>query len=135
MLINTRKLSRICWPAALTGLLFVGAPSGCGSDAPPLPVSSLQQEEGTGKDGDKTISSPGTIVNRYAVLSAAAAPGDKTITLSATAGLGIDALLPLAPDDLLLIIQMQGADIDTSNSASYGSVIDLRSAGFGVWQA
>lgn len=129
MLINTRKLSRICWPAALTGLLFVGAPSGCGSDAPPLPVSSLQQEEGTGKDGDKTISSPGTIVNRYAVLSAAAAPGDKTITLSATAGLGIDALLPLAPDDLLLIIQMQGADIDTSNSASYGSVIDLRSAG------
>lgn len=129
MLINTRNLSRIWLPAAFGGLLAVGCPSGCGPDSPQLPVDALHQAEGTGKDGDQTVSTANTVVNRYAVLAAAAKPGDKTITLSATPGLGIDALLPLAPDDLLLIIQMQGADIDTANTASYGSVIDLRSAG------
>lgn len=63
------------------------------------------------------------------MLAAAAKPGDKTLTLSTVVGQGVDALMPLAPDDLLLIIQVQGADIDTSNSAAYGAVIDLLSAG------
>jgi len=93
------------------------------------PIDSLHQAEGTGTDGDFTVSAAGTIVNRYAVLAASARQGDKTISLSTVAGQGVDALLPLAADDLLLIIQMQGADIDTSNAVSYGSVIDLRSAG------
>ncbi len=129
MLINTRNLSRIWLPAALGCLFVIGSPSGCGPATPELPVDALHQAEGTGRDGDRTVSTNNTIVNRYAVLAAAAKPGDKTITLSSTVGLGIDALMPLAPDDLLLIIQMQGADIDTTNSANYGSVIDLRSAG------
>lgn len=133
MQITTQKRSRNCRSAGWSWLLLAGALSGCGSSeslSPPLlPIGELHQAEGLGKDGDLTISAPSTIVNRYAVLATSARPGDKTITLSSTAGLGIDALLPLAVDDLLLIIQMQGADIDTSNTVNYGSVIDLRSSG------
>ena len=132
MSITSRTLTRNCLRAGLAVLLLTGGALGCGPADPlmqQLPIDALHQAEGTGKDGDLTITMPAQIVNRYAVLSTAAKPGDKTITLSSVAGQGVDALLPLAADDLLLIIQMQGADIDTTNSAAYGSVIDLRSAG------
>ena len=129
MLINTRKLSK----NLLAGGAYrpfvrwrsVGLWQRCTAAAGLVAPAGRRH----GKRWRQDDKQPGTIVNRYAVLSAAAAPGDKTITLSATAGLGIDALCLWHRTTLLLIIQMQGADIDTSNSASYGSVIDLRSAG------
>ena len=133
MFITTRKLTRNCLGACLSVLLLTGSQPGCGPTDPLspqlLPVDELHQAEGLGKDGDLTISTAGTIVNRYAALATAARPGDKTIKLSSVAGQGVDALLPLAVDDLLLIIQMQGADIDTGNTVNYGSIVDLRSAG------
>lgn len=132
MSITSRTLTRNCLRAGLAVFLLTGGALGCGPADPlnpQLPIDALQQAEGTGKDGDQTITAASQIVNRYAVLAAAAKPGDKTITLSTVVGQGVDALMPLAPDDLLLIIQVQGADIDTSNSAAYGAVIDLLSAG------
>ncbi|MFO0576089.1 MAG: DUF11 domain-containing protein [Polyangia bacterium] len=137
MRITRRNFSTIGLGLGLGLLLLASGPQGCGSADPlatlgpgsNIPVGALSQAEGLGKDGDLTVSMAGTIVNRYAVLAADAKPGDTSLTLSGMAGLGLDALMPLAVDDLLLIIQMQGADIDTTNSASYGSVIDLRSAG------
>jgi hypothetical protein len=133
MLITRRNISII----GLGLVLSAGGPPGCGPGDPlanlgtgaSAPVGSLSQAEGLGKDGDLVVSRVGTVVNRYAVLGADAKQGDTTLTLSGMGGIGLDALMPLAVDDLLLIIQMQGADIDTTNTPSYGSVIDLRSAG------
>ena len=134
MLKIMRKISITYLGLGLGLGLLAGALPGCGPAAPlgpgpAPPLGELRQAEGLGKDGDMMVSAAGTIVNRYAVLAADARRGDTTLSLSALSGRGIDALLPLGPDDLLLIVQMQGADIDTGNSRSYGEVIDLRSAG------
>lgn len=119
------------WLCLLPLVLGVGS---CGTDLPSPgvlspPTGSRPQAEGLGKDGELVVSMPATVVNRYAVLAADLKPGATQITLSSVAGQGVDALLPLAPDDLILIMQAQGAQIDTTNTGSYGSVIDLRSAG------
>ena len=117
MLINMRKDCTIG-----LGLLFLmSGPQGCGPEeslSPASPIGSLAQAEGLGKDGDVMISAAGTIVNRYAVLGADARLGDTTIKLSAIPKMDVSSLLPLVPDDLLLIVQTQGADIDTTNTTS-----------------
>ena len=128
MLRNKRTISTT-W---LGLMLLTGTLSGCGPAEPLLPtwpVGSLTQAEGLGKDGELTVSAAATVVNRYAVLATDARRGDTTLSLSKVLGQGVDALLPLAPDDLLLVVQLQGADLDTSNTASYGAITDLRSAG------
>ncbi len=67
-----------------------------------------------GKDGNGTLSG---LVNTYY-------PGATNSTASSTSipvGLATGALQSITPGDLLLIIQMQDAPIDTTNSSSYGS--------------
>jgi len=77
-----------------------------------------------GLDGAITV--VGTqVLNRYAALAADAPRGSTTLTL-------VDAapLTPLAPGDLLLVVQMQGATVDeTPTSPRYGTVTSLGNAG------
>ena len=82
-----------------------------------------------GKDGDLVVSSPGTIVNRYATLAVDALAGSAKILVTYPAGdNGLRADL-LAAGDLIMIVQMAGATIDSSNTASYGQVTSLNNAG------
>jgi len=79
---------------------------------------------------DVTVSTPGTVLNGYAVLASDAGIGAISLLLSSANALSLPPPLgPLAQGDLLLVIQMQGAVIDSSNSAGYGYVIDEGGAG------
>lgn len=130
MPINTHPTNK---NAILAALLALPCLSSCAAEAGDAghdpPPATRQQAEGVGKDGALTVADPDTKLNRYAVLGADANPGNTVLTLSTTAGLGVDALLPLAPGDLLLIIQIQGAELSPTNSPAFGDVIDLGSAG------
>jgi hypothetical protein len=68
-----------------------------------------------GRDGSATITG---IVNTYFTGTANAAAAATSITLGAHAA--GDANTAIATGDLLLVIQMQGATLNTSNSSSYG---------------
>jgi hypothetical protein len=96
-----------------------------------LPSGAFAQ---SGKDGSFVVDAANTVINTYAPVVADLAPGASTITVS-DVGL-LDAVVPASFDsaslsggDLLLIIQMQGALIDTSNTVDFGAITDLRSAG------
>jgi MYXO-CTERM domain-containing protein len=104
-------------------------PSCSGSDVGPEPAAYRVQAEGLGRDGDVNVSVAGQVLNRYAVLGADANPGNTTLTLSNVPGQGVDALMPLVPGDLLLLVQLQGAEISDENSARFGEVLDLGGAG------
>jgi hypothetical protein len=82
-----------------------------------------------GKDGNLTVAAAGTIVNKYGTLTSDAARG--ATSFSVTNPGGANALDPatLTAGDLLLVIQMQGATIDTSDAAVYGTVTNLNNAG------
>lgn len=56
------------------------------------------------------------IVNTYYPGTASAAAGSTSIAVGTAAG----AATPIAAGDLLLVIQMQGADINTNNTGAYG---------------
>lgn len=83
-----------------------------------------------GRDGARTVAAANTEVNVYAQLAGSADPvaGDRTITVT---DVNANFLSALAAGDLVLIIQMQGATIDTGATASYGAFTtnDLGSAG------
>jgi len=57
-------------------------------------------------------------------LTADAAAGATTLTVASAA-----ALAPLAAGDLVMVVQMQGATIDATNTATYGAVTALNGAG------
>ena len=65
-----------------------------------------------GKDGSVTINTANRIVNEYTRLTADAAVGATTITVAAS-GLNTNSRFgaTLAPGDLIMIIQMQGATL------------------------
>lgn len=67
-----------------------------------------------GKDGPGT---PSGVVNTYFPGSASVSPGAMSITLGSSSG----ASTAIAAGDLLLVIQMQDADINTANTSNYGS--------------
>jgi uncharacterized repeat protein (TIGR01451 family) len=80
--------------------------------------------ETPGKDGDVTISTAVT-VNQYAALAASASIGAPSVSVTALA-----VNLPaLAPGDLILIYQAQGATISTADTAAYGAITALNNAG------
>ena len=87
-----------------------------------MPVPLLA--ETPGKDGDVTISGI-QVVNEYASLSSSAAAGSAQLTVNSLAG----NLPSLEAGDLILIYQAQGATISGVDSASYGSITNLGSAG------
>ena len=79
-------------------------------------------------DGDVVISNPGVIVNKYAALQQNANSGDNRLVVgTALAGLN------LIPGDLLLVVQMQGAQMDTTDTNAYGTITNYHSAGLFEW--
>ncbi|MCW5970147.1 MAG: DUF11 domain-containing protein [Blastocatellales bacterium] len=94
-----------------------------------LSTPSLTLAGSPDQDGNLTVTAPNTVVNRYATLAADGAAGATTITVSNPGGnFGLDPAT-LSVGDLLLIIQMQGAQIDTSDTPAYGLVTALGNAG------
>jgi uncharacterized repeat protein (TIGR01451 family) len=82
--------------------------------AVPVPVLAAGPACATpGRDGTATLSG---IVNTYYPGTATAAAGTSTIVLGPASG----AATPIAVGDLLLVIQMQDAAIDSSNTGAYG---------------
>lgn len=75
-----------------------------------------------GKNNDYTVTSQNTEVNAYTVLSQNALLGATTITMQNTTLTNTVLTAPLAPGDLLLVIQMQGAsmDIDLTPTLDWG---------------
>ncbi|WP_224245435.1 Ig-like domain-containing protein [Hyalangium gracile] len=96
------------------------------SDASP-PTS--QAKALVGADGDFTVTVPNTVLNRYAVLAADAAAGATSVQVTAATDLEDPNFGPLEAGDLVFIIQMQGASIDTSDGPAYGTVTNLNGAG------
>jgi len=84
-----------------------------------------------GGDGDFTVSALNTVLNEYAILAADASA--LSTSFSVTDITDLDSPLPqlgtLAPGDLLMLIQMQGASIDTSDTVNYGDITNLNGAG------
>jgi MYXO-CTERM domain-containing protein len=124
-----RGASRAFVLGPLTFLLVAGA--GCPSlfESTDHRAAKLKQAE-PGRDSAKTVTSTtGEIVNGYAALAANVAASATTVTYS-----NADAIFgTLAKGDLLLIIQMQGVTIDTSNTVAYGSIAaesDLGNTGY-----
>ena len=83
-----------------------------------------------GKDGTKTITALNTIVNEYTTLSSNVSAGGTSLTVaSSTLNANSRFAGSLAAGDLVLIIQMQGASISTSDNSSYGSVSNYNNCG------
>ena len=91
--------------------------------------NSTTNAQSPGKDGALTVTAANTVVNRYSVLTANAASGGTSLVV-ANAG-GANGLDPgtLVANDVLLVIQMQGATIDTSDTAAYGTVTNTGNSG------
>lgn len=109
--------------------LFVAAcqPQG-NSSTPSEPKTASRSSPLVGQDGTLSVST-NTVLNEYAVLSANAAVGATTITVSNASNLDSATFGALAAGDLLLIIQMQGATIDTTDTSAFGNVTALNSSG------
>ncbi len=119
-----RHLAPRALRAALAALcLGTLAAPGCGAEAPTEAKGSTKESIVSGA-GAVTITTANQVVNRYTSLSASAAAGATSVTVANGA-----ALAPVANGDLLMIVQMQGATIDTSNTATYGAVTALSGAG------
>ena len=94
-----------------------------------------------GKDGNLTNTTANRIINEYTTLTVDAAAGATSITVAAS-GLNTNARFAasLAPGDLIMIIQMQGATIlgqpdpftpaiSTPNDATWGGVTNYNNCG------
>jgi hypothetical protein len=98
-----------------------------------------------GKDGALTISTNNTVLNRYTRVTSDVAIGSNSVTVFDINELSRDGIgyLPtgyntnsssfasntLATGDLILLFQAQGAQINNTNSISYGEVNNLNNAG------
>ncbi|HEX8703696.1 MAG TPA: DUF11 domain-containing protein, partial [Myxococcaceae bacterium] len=80
-------------------------------------------------DGPYTVTIAGEVLNRYTRLGANATAGAASITVNDVTELNSTQFGPLESGDLLMIIQMQGATINTSDTVDYGSVTALNGAG------
>jgi uncharacterized repeat protein (TIGR01451 family) len=98
-----------------TSNVTVTNPSGCsGTGTGVFNVFAAFSCASSGSAGPATISG---VVNTYYPATASVAAGASTITLGAAAG----ATTPIVAGDLLIVIQMQDADISSANDASYGA--------------
>ena len=82
-----------------------------------------------GIDGALTVTAANTVINQYSTVTGLTAT---TITVSNIGNLTSNAPVNggvLAPGDLLVIYQAQGASIDTSNTPGYGAVTSYNGAG------
>lgn len=100
-----------------------------------LGLLSLTAQAQRGRNGSFTLASGTALVNEYTTLTANVAAGSASVTvanatLNANGRFGTGNLTGNATQrDLVMVIQMQGADIDVSNSTVYGTVTNYGSAG------
>jgi MYXO-CTERM domain-containing protein len=110
-------------------LMVAGCSAGDPAVTHPEPAAKVQQSL-TGADGPGLVLLPNTVVNQYTSLTADAGAGTTALAVTSAAALnpGLD---PLAAGDLLLVVQMQGATINTAdvNAAAWGQVTSLGNAG------
>ncbi|RTQ50822.1 T9SS type A sorting domain-containing protein [Hymenobacter gummosus] len=120
----THSLPSSGWRKWLTGraaqLLITGAIAG-------LPTYAVHAQTGN----SVTITTANTVVNEYTALTANAAAGATSLTvasnnLNANGRFGSTAL---GAGDVVLIIQMQGADMDVTNTSAYGTITNYNNAG------
>ena len=78
-----------------------------------------------GKNGTLTLSSGTTTVNQYAKLAFDIVAGQNTIVVDSISNLSIN----LTCGDLIMVYQAQGANIDASNTANYGTITNYNSSG------
>ena len=71
--------------------------------------SSLHSQRG--KDGNYSVTASNTILNSYSYLLSNATAGQSAVSSSSNTMVGGLFTLNLAPGDLILIIQMQGASL------------------------
>lgn len=94
----------------------------------------------SGKDGAESYTTAGTrILNRYTALANTAGAGSTNIMVASASDLSGSASFPnsvnpyttdaLSAGDIVFIIQMQGADIDTLNTSSYGDITNYNAVG------
>ncbi|MEO8086851.1 MAG: PKD domain-containing protein, partial [Bacteroidota bacterium] len=83
-----------------------------------------------GKDGAKIVSSI-VNVNEYTALTANASAGSSTISVT-NSSLNSSGYFsgPLAPGDLIMIIQVQGASMGLANDSTYGIINFYNNCGF-----
>ncbi|MBK8254220.1 MAG: hypothetical protein IPK82_16325 [Polyangiaceae bacterium] len=120
-------------PLAAMGLLLplgVGCEARDDSDGAPneAPVGTVQQAV-AGQDGAVTVTAANTILNQYAVLAADAAVGATSLSVTNISDLNSATFGPLGAGDMIMVVQMQGATIDVTNTAQYGNVTALGNAG------
>jgi hypothetical protein len=82
-----------------------------------------------GSLGAGNISSSSIIVNTYTYLTTNAAAGATSLTVNSNSLNGGAFSSNLSAGDLIMIIQMQGASINTTNTSSYGSITGYNNAG------
>src|SRR2546426_8201685 len=83
---------------------------------PPASVEAAGSCEAPGPDGTATLNS---VINTYYPGALTAAAGATTLPLGTATGAGT----PIAVGDLLLVIQMQDAAIDSTNTGAYGNAV------------
>lgn len=114
---------------AVVATLFLAAPA-CDESGAPAGPDGASSFRALGEDGALTVSVQNTILNAYSALAVDAAAGTSTLVIATSGQLDLPPPMgPAGPGDLVLVIQMQGAVIDTSNSPSFGAVTDFASAG------
>ena len=95
------------------------------------PPVATWQDNVIGGNGDYTVTTANSVLNRYTALAADVSAGATSFRVASVAALDspISQLGQLAVGDLLMIIQMQGALIDTTDTVNYGTVTNLNGAG------
>jgi len=90
---------------------------------------SVRSQGNLNNSSDLVVTSPDTVVNRYATLAVNAQAGSARILVTYPGGeYGLRADL-LSAGDLIMIVQMAGASISTTNTADYGRISDIGGAG------
>lgn len=117
---------------------FFCASLGCNPEPPPLSGAPVNEQRGSllGAQGEKTIAGVQTVLNSYSRLTQDAHKGDTTISVADVSALG-ESPGNLKIGDLIMIIQMQGALMDTTSAfalnngvgSGYGSVLNFNNAG------
>jgi uncharacterized repeat protein (TIGR01451 family) len=120
--LRSLPISRSLQSLALIGLLL--APQAWIG----TPIALADQEVCATPGADGPAPSTGQVNTAYAGAGSGAAKGTDTISLGNSAGSGTQ----IKKGDLLMIIQMQGADIDFSNTAAYGDGSSANNPNIGI---
>lgn len=100
-----------------------------------LSVFSMQTLAQRGKNGNYTVTGANTQINAYTAVTANAAVNATSITVASNTLTSGVLTTALAPGDLIMIIQMQGAtmDVDVTPTASWGGHYTVPNGHQGDW--